>query len=187
MRYYEASDAWLPERTVECETSVPRVFAVGDGARVAGAMVAREEGRIAGVAVARLLGRLSRERASAAMTEPRRRLASLAPFRLAMDRVYRTRPGLYELAGADTLICRCEEVRRGELSAALSDGACDLNQLKAWTRAGMGNCQARMCGMAIAHLMAGSDHSAITKLGWFTPRPPIRPVSIQALLRDGEP
>jgi hypothetical protein len=118
------------------------------------------------------------------MAAPRRRLNSLAAFRMAMDRVYRVRRGLYELAAPETLICRCEEIRRCELSDALTDGASSLNQLKAWTRAGMGNCQARMCGMAIAHLMAGPDSAALAKLEWFTPRAPVRPVPIAALLSE---
>lgn len=185
VRYHDEADAWLPERTIDGETSVPRIFAVGDGAMVAGAMVAAEEGRIAGLAVARLLGRLSHDQADGAMIAPRKRLAALAPFRRAMDRVYQVRPGLYELAAPDTLICRCEEIRRRELTDALTDGACSLSQAKAWTRAGMGNCQARICGMAMAHLMVGADRAALATLEWFTPRPPVRPVAIEALLSDG--
>ena len=52
-----------------------------------------------------------------------------------------------DLATADTVLCRCEEVTRGELSDAIAAAAplADANVVKGMTRAGMGLCQGRMC------------------------------------------
>src|SRR5204862_192047 len=47
---------WVPVRDASLETTVPGVFAAGDGAGVAGALVAAAEGSIAGLAAAARLG-----------------------------------------------------------------------------------------------------------------------------------
>nr|MBA2305356.1 FAD-dependent oxidoreductase [Acidobacteriota bacterium] len=87
------ADVWLPDRTSDGETSVPGVFAVGDGAGVAGVRVAVEEGRVAGLSAARLLGKLSDETAEQGKQGAREELARLRPFCAAMSAAYRPRPG----------------------------------------------------------------------------------------------
>ena len=51
-------------------------------------------------------------------------------------------------------MCRCEDVTRGEIDAAIDDGAREVNQVKAWTRCGMGPCQGRSCGDVVGELVA---------------------------------
>jgi NADPH-dependent 2,4-dienoyl-CoA reductase/sulfur reductase-like enzyme len=181
--YDPRADVWIPRRTDSFETTVANVFAVGDGAGVAGAAVAADEGRVAGLAAAHRLGRLSLQDVDARMAPPRRRLANLARFREAMDDVYRLRAGIHDLATDDTIVCRCEEVRTRDIRAAVDDGATVLNQVKAWTRTGMGPCQARMCALPTAHIVARRIGRAVTEVGEYTPRPPAKPVSADALIR----
>ena len=67
---------------------------------------------------------------------------------------------------------------RADIEAAVRDGAACPNQVKAWTRSGMGSCQARMCALPTIDLVAkalrrssrGGQHR-------YTPRPPLKPVS----------
>lgn len=186
VRYDSPTDVWVPERNDEFETSIPGVFAVGDGAGVAGAVVASEEGRIAGLAVARRLrGRLPNDSLDR-LRRARRSLAKLECFLHAMDTVYHIRPGLHELATPDTFVCRCEEIRLRDLDEAIAGGAHSLNQLKAWTRAGMGMCQARMCALPTAHFLSRRVGVAIADLGCYSPRHPVKPVPIGALIASEE-
>jgi thioredoxin reductase/bacterioferritin-associated ferredoxin len=178
------ADAWVPKRNQEFETTVPGIYAVGDGAGVAGALVAAEEGRIAGIAVARALGRLSPTEASAQGVPARARLARLARLRAALDDVYRFRRGLYDVATPDTVVCRCEEVCLRDLTRAIADGATTLNQVKAWTRIGMGACQGRMCSIPTAHVVANALGCSIEALGYCTPRPPVKPIGVTALIAE---
>ena len=53
-----------------------------------------------------------------------------------------------------TLVCRCEDVTRAEIEHAIDDGAREVNQVKAWTRCGMGPCQGRTCGDVVAEIVA---------------------------------
>ena len=184
LRYDTLADAWVPERSADFETSVPGIYAVGDGARVAGAVVAADEGRVAGLAAAQALRALSPVDAVLRAAPARQRLARLASFRQAMDAAFRIRPGLHELAEAETVVCRCEEVRVRDVTAAIHDGARALNQVKCWTRAGMGPCQSRMCAVPTAHIFARGTGMAIPALGSYTTRPPIKPIPVAALLHE---
>ena len=177
---------YVPERNRDMESTVPDVFVVGDGAGVAGSAVALEEGHLAGLVVAhrrdRLLGRdFSRE-----ATRARGRLLHLAGFRRVMDELYRFGRGLYTLADEQTTLCRCEEVTVAEALEAAREGAHHVNEVKAWTRVGMGRCQGRMCGPALAQLIARATGRPATESGVFTPRPPAKPVALSALAHEAD-
>ncbi len=180
-RYDPLLGGWLPVRGDDMETTTPHVYAAGDCGGVAGSFVAIEEGRIAGIALARDVGRLSTEEARSRMAPSRERLAGLLRLRQTLDEISRPRAGLYELAKDDTIICRCEEITLGEVKAALAEEIRDLNELKRTTRAGMGNCQGRMCGPALQQVVAHAKGIAPAEIGPLHPRPPIRPVPLTAL------
>jgi NAD(P)H-nitrite reductase large subunit len=101
-----------------------------------------------------------------------------------MDEIYRFGAGIHELADKDVVLCRCEEVTVGEALGAIRDGAAHVNEVKAWTRTGMGRCQGRMCGPALAHLVARDTGRPVAAAGAFTPRPPAKPVPVEALGND---
>ena len=91
------------------------------------------------------------------------------------------RPGLYELAKDDTIVCRCEEITLGEIKAALTEEIRDLNELKRMTRMGMGSCQGRMCAPFVQEMLAREGRVSPAGIGSLNPRPPIRPVPATAL------
>jgi NADPH-dependent 2,4-dienoyl-CoA reductase/sulfur reductase-like enzyme len=183
-RYDPALGSHVPVRNQEMESTVPGVFIVGDGAGVAGSTVALEEGHMAGLAVANRLGRLLGRDYSREASRARGRLLHLAGFRRVMDDLYRFGPDLYTLAEAETTLCRCEEVAVAEAHEAVRDGATHVNEVKAWTRVGMGRCQGRICGPALAYLIARATGKSVTDAGVFTPRPPAKPVPLAALAHE---
>lgn len=54
--------------------------------------------------------------------------------------------------GSETIVCRCEQVTQAEIRALIRDGCRDLNEIKAFTRAGMGACGSKTCANLILHL-----------------------------------
>jgi len=174
---------WIPVRTSRMETTVPGVFAVGDGAGVAGALVAVEEGRIAGITAAEQAGLLRTVEADQRRAQPFERLRSLSRVREVLDAISRIRPGLCELATPETLACRCEEVSIGEVTGALEQGARDLQAVKLLTRLGMGPCQGRNCGPSMTLHVANAVPCTPAETGRINPRPPIKPVTVGALAR----
>jgi NADPH-dependent 2,4-dienoyl-CoA reductase/sulfur reductase-like enzyme len=183
---------WLPRTSAEGETSVEGVWAVGDGAGVSGSVVAELEGELAGLAIAARLRALDAAVVERRKAPLRARLARLRRFRLAMDAVYRVRPGLTRLAEKDTLVCRCEELTCDEVDQAVSFGGNDFRTLKVMTRLGMGPCQGRMCWPAMMRRIADRTGSGSEHIGPSRFRPPVRPTSVGDLVHlipfeDDEP
>lgn len=86
----------------------------------------------------------------------------------------------------ELFICRCEEVTRQELEQAIADGALTMNELKRWTRAGMGLCQGKTCAKQVMALLAqktGQNPAAITPP---TSRNPVRPMQISCMTKEAE-
>ncbi len=119
-------------------TSVPSVFAAGEACGIGGLAAARIEGAIAGYMAA---GRQDAAHALIPARERARRFGALLATHFS--------PGerVHALATPDPLVCRCEDVPLGAL-----DGFIDARDAKLATRCGMGACQGRICGTALAEL-----------------------------------
>jgi NAD(P)H-nitrite reductase large subunit len=78
-------------------------------------------------------------------------------------------------------VCRCEEISAAEIAAAIGEGARTLNDVKRRTRAGMGMCQGRWCGHAIAAIVAAETGQPLAALAPMTARPPVQPVTLGVL------
>ncbi|MDX2292857.1 MULTISPECIES: FAD-dependent oxidoreductase [Streptomyces] len=127
-------------------TSVPGVWAAGETGGVGGAQLALAEGEIAAHTIA---GRA----VPAALA---RRRARLRAFADAMGAAHRPGEGWTGWLREETAVCRCEEVPAGRVREAVEElGATDARTVKLLTRAGMGWCQGRMCGPAVAALAGG--------------------------------
>jgi thioredoxin reductase/bacterioferritin-associated ferredoxin len=179
----ERAGGWRPVRDDDLKSSVDGLFVVGDGAGVSGAAAAELEGSLAGLAAARDTGYLSRQAYSRRSTLLRRHLARASRFGRAMAVMMALKPSMVSSIPSETIVCRCEDVTRAEIDSAIAAGARDVNQLKAWTRCGMGPCQGRMCGEAAACLMAESAGGR-AEAGMWTARVPIRPLPLSALVGD---
>jgi len=171
----------VPVRDSAMRTTVPGLFAAGDGAGIGGALSAEDEGRIAGIRAAQHAGALATAEADRRCAGPLARRAALAPLRAFLGEWSRPRPGLCELADDDTQVCRCEEVTLAEVRAALAAGARDLGEIKLRTRLGMGACQGRNCAAAAAEIVGRVRRCAPADAGAIHPRPPARTVSLGAL------
>lgn len=171
--YVPALDAWG-------ETSQANIFIAGDGAGIGGAEAAELRGRLAALRVAAKLGRLDDATAESAAAPERSALSSALALRPFLDALYAPRSQLY-VPPDETLVCRCEEVTAGELRARAVEGRPGPNQLKAFTRAGMGPCQGRQCGYSMAHIVAAAQGRPVEEVGFYRIRPPLKPVTLGEL------
>jgi hypothetical protein len=130
----------------EQQTSVPGVFAAGEVCGIGGAEVAMAEGSVAGHGVASQLRQLPGSGEATVRAARERRAAD------AMLRAFAPLPGLHELADADTIVCRCEDVPLARARAAAALHGASLRAIKLGCRAGMGPCQARICGPSLQAL-----------------------------------
>jgi len=185
-QYVHEVGGWVPERDVHMQTSVAGAFAVGDGAGVAGAQVAVEEGRVAGITAGERAGTLSAPEAVSRRAAPLRRLHALVRLRAVLDEVSRLRPGLVDLATPETRACRCEEVSLAEVRTALDQGARDIRAVRLLTRLGMGPCQGRSCSPSTEQYIRRATGRTPEQVGRINPRPPVKPVTIAVLARMSE-
>jgi bacterioferritin-associated ferredoxin len=81
----------------------------------------------------------------------------------------------------DLVICRCEEITKGEIKEAIRNGMKTLNGLKRVTRAGMGLCQGQTCERLVTQILAGELGLKPAEIIPPTPRAPVRPVRLSVL------
>jgi NADPH-dependent 2,4-dienoyl-CoA reductase/sulfur reductase-like enzyme len=122
----------------QLRTSLPEVYAAGEVRGVGGASAARIEGRIAGLHAS------GRDAAAARLGQAQRRARR---FAARVARCFALDARLYALAEPETIVCRCEDVPLAALA-----GFSDARAAKLATRCGMGACQGRICGDALAAL-----------------------------------
>jgi NADPH-dependent 2,4-dienoyl-CoA reductase/sulfur reductase-like enzyme len=182
-RYERESGGWVPVLDADRRTTVPLLYVAGDGGGVRGAAAAPAAGRLAALAALRDLGLTGAETHARERQAPARDFGRAARTGGAMARMMALRPELVAAIPDDTVVCRCEGITRGEIDAAVADGAADMNQLKQFTRCGMGPCQGRVCGEAAAELVA-MQVGGREKAGFATGRLPLRPIPMAAVLGE---
>ena len=79
------------------------------------------------------------------------------------------------------IVCRCENVNKSEIENSIKLGISGLNQLKSYCRAGMGNCQGRLCGLTVQTIIALRQNKNLNEVGYFRLRPPTKPITIKEL------
>ena len=176
----ETQQCWRPRLDAWGETSKPGIFVAGDGAAIGGARVAALAGSLAGLQAACGLGRIGageRDRLARALRRALRRHLAIRPF---LDSYYRIDTGAVP-GDDDTLVCRCEEVSAAQIRAVAELGCAGPNQVKAFTRCGMGPCQGRFCGASVESLLARQQGRGVDEIGRFKTRPPIKPVTLGQL------
>ena len=179
-RYDAAQGGWIAATDPWGRTSVAGLYVVGDGSGIAGVAAAEHHGELAALAALHDSGRLPVATFERTSVPARRRMDRARRFGSVMAGLMALRPAQVAAIPAETIVCRCEDVTRGEIDAAVDGGAREVNQVKAWTRCGMGPCQGRSCGDVVAELVArrvGGREAA----GYFTGRLPLRPVSLEAV------
>jgi D-hydroxyproline dehydrogenase subunit alpha len=139
-------------------TTIEGVFCAGEPTSIGGVDSSLMEGQIAGLAAA---GRAHEARKLFGKRRKAQRFAST------LDRAFRLRPELAGLPSAETIVCRCEDVKFSRLQAYTSWRAAKLH-----TRCGMGPCQGRICGPATEFLFQWKPDSV---------RPPVVPVRVETL------
>ncbi|WP_043263036.1 NAD(P)/FAD-dependent oxidoreductase [Streptomyces sp. CT34] len=159
------------------QTSVLGVWAAGETGGVGGVRLARVEGELAGLAIAARLRERPALTAGGRARTLRRRRDRMRAFAAVMAAAHAPGPGWSRWLDDATDVCRCEEVTAGRIREAVADyGARDARTVKLLTRAGMGWCQGRMCGTAVACL-AGEGQGA-----QLPPSPERRPLAVPVRL-----
>ncbi|AIA08309.1 FAD-dependent pyridine nucleotide-disulfide oxidoreductase [Streptomyces noursei ZPM] len=130
-------------------TSVAGVYAAGEITGIAGAPAARAEGAVAGWIAG------GGDPGDAALRRVRRHRDQGRAFAARLARAHPIGPAWPGWLAPRTVICRCEETDYAQLRRAVTQPAGAAARVaKLATRAGLGPCQARICGPTVAELAA---------------------------------
>lgn len=141
------------------QTSIANIYCAGEPTGIGGVDLAVLEGQIAGFAAA---GEQHKARRIFRARAHHREFAN------ALENAFALRAELKKLAGEDTFVCRCEDVRFNLLTQCRS-----WREAKLYTRCGMGPCQGRICGAATEFLFGWSAESV---------RPPVFEARVESLM-----
>jgi glycine/D-amino acid oxidase-like deaminating enzyme len=160
-------------------TSQHSVFAIGDGARPAGAVAAIQRGVLAADAILRDLGNSVLPSRTVANADAA--LESAHRFQDALWSLFRAPPFRVEKIADATVVCRCERIAAGTLRGVLATHGADAGIAKRLTRCGMGSCQGRNCAGILARLVAAAGGAAPEPYAFFAPRVPAKPIPLASL------
>lgn len=133
-------------------TSVPGVWAAGEITGIGGADAALAEGTVAGTAAA---GGDTRSGAGLAAVRAASRAGG---FAARIEAAHGVRGGWTGWLRDDTVVCRCEETTYGRVREVVElTGSRETRSVKLTSRAGLGPCQARMCGRTLQELLDRAD------------------------------
>jgi NADPH-dependent 2,4-dienoyl-CoA reductase/sulfur reductase-like enzyme len=165
---------WVPEADgTGALPDLPGIYIAGDAGGIIGAQACAWSGRAAGLAAAGTLqpaqqAELTRLIAAVAATRRSRRF---------LECLYRPHEAT-RVPPDPVVVCRCEEVTAGELRRHVRNGCQGPNQLKTFTRCGMGPCQGRQCGLTVSELIAAERGVPVEAVGSYRIRPPLKPVTL---------
>lgn len=175
MQWNREQRYWFPSCDRWGRTNFERIFAAGDGVAVGGALAAEYRGEIAALEIARCLGFLpvyERDALASPIFTAMQYDALPRPF---IDAIYGPRINGKHFKD-ETILCRCENVSVSDVRKAVGEGVSDVNEIKIVTRCGMGPCQGRMCGPALAEIVAAELDSSPERVGLLNVRPPLKPI-----------
>lgn len=84
----------------------------------------------------------------------------------------------------DMLICRCEEITKGEIRQAVHDGMWTLTEIRRYLRTGMGLCQGQTCSKLVKSIVARELGISSAELEPATSRVPMRPIEMRVFANE---
>lgn len=79
------------------------------------------------------------------------------------------------------VICRCEEITKGEIRQAVHDGMFTISEIRRYIRSGMGLCQGQTCSKLVKGIVARELDVIPALLDPASSRSPMRPVEMKVL------
>ncbi|WP_223517201.1 NAD(P)/FAD-dependent oxidoreductase [Pseudomonas sp. GL-B-19] len=165
--------AWLPQRDSAGRSSVAEVYLAGDGAGIMGADAAEMAGERAALAALEDIGYLIAPQRCVQLEQS---LTQVNTFRKGLEQAFIFPEHWATETADDVMICRCEEVRAGDIRQVVREGHWEINRVKAHCRVGMGRCQGRMCGAGAAEIIACESQRDVSQIGRLRAQAPIKPL-----------
>ena len=174
--FNEQDCAWQARADDYGCSSKGNIYLAGDGMCIGGADMAELTGICAAY---RMLSALGIDHDGRHARKTAAKISRGRKIRAVIDSMFPLPERWLAEAEDGLLLCRCEEIRVGDVRAILrTDGQAGLNRIKALTRVGMGRCQGRMCGSALSLLLAQEQGVSPMQIERLRNQPPVKPIGI---------
>ena len=84
----------------------------------------------------------------------------------------------------DLVICRCEEITKGEIRKAVHEGLVTIPEIRRFLRCGMGLCQGQTCSSLVKRIVASELKINPSLLNPASSRTPCRPTEMKILASE---
>ncbi len=181
LEFSDSKGGWTVKVDDGLNTSRENILAAGEITGIGGALKSLDEGKIAAATILKKFAKIDEG-------EYRRRLKKLTKkrkhhlkFALYFNSLYNIPlRSVLDIPG-DVAICRCEDITVADIKEGIAAGYNTPRALKSGMRVSMGNCQGRTCAPVIYDILNAITGQSPEKTGLFKVRPPLKPVSIEAL------
>jgi len=153
-------------------------YVIGDGARIKGAVASQIQGRLCGLHVSENLRKIAPQDWKVLHVDLLNKLRKENVIRPFLDAVYQPSEAYLIPQKDDVIVCRCEEVTLSDIQAAVRLGCQGPNQVKLFTRCGMGPCQGAQCSSTLSHIVAKQTEIPMEEVGELRVRSPLSPITL---------
>jgi len=181
LEYAQGNGGWTVTVNDQLETSIENILAAGEITGVGGALKSINEGKIAGYTILRKFEKISAGEFQQTLAKLTRERKHHQQFTYYFNSLYQIPPGIIEDIPEETVVCRCEDITFGTIKKGIANGYTSPKALKSFARLSMGNCQGRTCGPVVDDILSLLTGKHPGESGPFHSRPPLKPLSIDAL------
>lgn len=181
--YNHKRGGWIASINSFFESSIKGLYIIGDGSGISGAIPAFQKGLLSSFHLAYECSLISKKNFQNKSKTIINKLNYLEKFGKKVAELMNPPLAITNSIQADTIICRCEDINKEQIEDAIKLGATNINQLKSWTRCGMGPCQGKICQDTIIRIMY-SHIKNLDQIGYWTGRAPIKPIPLDVIVGD---
>ena len=171
---------WQPISDEWGNTNQEKFQICGDITKVIGVEASKINGKIVAFNTLKKFGKISKERRDSLTLKLRKSYKKIIQGRRFIDVFFKPREDFINLNNNLT-VCRCENVTVNDIKEAIKNGAFGPNQIKLFTRIGMGNCQGRQCSNSLTIILSNILNKKESDIGVLRARPPLKFVTLKNL------
>lgn len=84
------------------------------------------------------------------------------------------------------IICRCSDISLKDIQDFIDNGVTEIEEIKRFSRLGMGPCQGRTCMQLIGRIVSNLTGTPVGEIKTHTVRPPVSGVTLSQIARGTE-
>ncbi|MGD8632138.1 MAG: FAD/NAD(P)-binding oxidoreductase [Anaerolineales bacterium] len=184
LKFDQSLGGWIPVTDEGLRTDQPGLLAAGECAGVGGAEKALLEGELAAFSVLAMLGHELNPSDLKREAWLRKHRGRELRFARVLNSVSEAPAAYWHELTDDTILCRCEGVRAGQVRKTIRREHETLDALKNELRVGQGACQGRTCGPILQHVLMQDLERAGHVPPPFHVRPPVKPLALGSFERQ---